>query len=109
VRASVQFLADLIGDYLESYLLAARQVPLIPPEGQDKKEFLKRALENGRVDFLAGELVTSEALSRTNLENALAWLIDQQHLAEENRQLKPGPNPVDALITEIRSYLPPVR
>ncbi len=108
-RPLVQFLADQLRDVLESYLLAARTAEELPPEGVDRKEFLKRALELGRADFLAGTITASEALSKTVLENALQFLVDQQRLVEKDKKLIPvGHGPAE-LAAQIRHYLPETR
>lgn len=103
VRPQLQFLADLIRDYLESYLLAA----MTAQEGTatDRKDFIKRALETGRAEFLAGRLQASESLSRTNLENALAWLIELSYLAERDKKLQGGTKPLAGLADRIRACL----
>jgi glycerol-3-phosphate O-acyltransferase len=108
-RPLLQFLADLLRDLLESYLLTARTAAELPPEGVDKKEFLKRALEAGRADFLAGTITASEALSKTVLENALQFLLEQQHLAEKDKKLVPRGQGAAELAAQIRHYLPETR
>jgi glycerol-3-phosphate O-acyltransferase len=107
-RPSVQFLADLLLDVLESYLIAARQVAETSNEGQEKKEFLKRALENGRADFLAGTVLSAEAVSKSSLESALTYLIEQGFLSDAKKKLVPG-KPVAELIAQLRLFLPEVR
>jgi len=103
VRPQLQFLADLIRDYLESYLLAA----ITAQEGTatDRKDFIKKALETGRAEFLAGRLSASESLSRTNLENALSWLIELSYLAERDKKLQAGTKPLAGLADRIRACL----
>jgi glycerol-3-phosphate O-acyltransferase len=108
VRASVQFLADLLLDVLEAYLLAARQAADVPKDGQDKKDFLKKALENGRADFLGGTILSAEAVSKSALENALTYLLEQGYLTEQNKRLVPG-KPLDELIAQLRLFVPEVK
>jgi glycerol-3-phosphate O-acyltransferase len=91
-RGEVEFLADLLRDYLESYLLAALTLEELQKGPLDKKGFTRAALETGRAEFLAGRIGTAEALSRTTLENAVAFLLDQQHLVEQDKKLSLGPN-----------------
>jgi glycerol-3-phosphate O-acyltransferase len=102
----VQFLADLLRDALESYLLAARTAEELKPEGSDKKEFLKRALEAGRADFLAGTITASEALSKTTLENALQFLTEQHFLTDKDKKLTPGTSSAAELVKQIRRFVP---
>ena len=108
VRPTVQFLADLLLDVLESYLLAARQAADVAKGGQDKKEYLKKALENGRADFLGGTIISAEAVSKSSLENALTYLLEQGYLTEQSKKLVPG-KPVTDLVTQLRLFLPEVR
>jgi len=91
-REELGFVADLLRDYLESYLLAVLTLSDVEraPNGLDKKEFVKAALENGRIEFHAGRLQTPESLSRTTLENAIVFLRDQDILEERNRRLYIG-------------------
>jgi len=42
------------------------------------------------VEFIAGRIACAESLSRTTLENALGWLLEQGYLAEEGKALKLG-------------------
>lgn len=109
VLPMVQFLADMLRDYLESYLLAALAAEQVPPTGQDKKELIKRALEDGRADFLAGRIIAAEAISKSSLENALLFLLDQGFLVEKDKKLVPGRAPASALVTQIRTFLPEIR
>jgi glycerol-3-phosphate O-acyltransferase len=107
VRPVVQFLADLLLDVLESYSLAARQAAETPKEGHDKKDFLKRALEHGRADFLGGTILSAEAVSKSSLENALIYLLEQGFLSEQNKRLVPG-NPTTELLSQLKLFLPEV-
>ena len=105
-RPMVQFLADLLRDSLESYLLAARAAVDLPAGGCDRKEYLKRALEAGRADFLAGTITASEALSKTSLENALQFLIEQHFLTEKDKKLVRGTASASDLVEQIRRFVP---
>lgn len=108
-RPDVQFLADLLRDLLESYLLAARTVADVPDAGLDKKDFLKRALDAGRADYLAGTITAAEALSRPTLETALTYLLDKGYLVEQDKKLKVGARPAPELVERIRPYVPEIR
>ncbi len=105
-RPMVAFLGDLLRDSLESYLLAARTAQELPPGGCDRKEYLKRALEAGRADFLAGTITAAEALSKTSLENALQFLIEQHFLTEKDKRLVPGSASASDLVQQIRRFVP---
>lgn len=104
-KPSLTFLADMIRDYLESYWLAAKLAATLPAVGLDKKDFVKAALEGGRGEFLAGSLTAAEALSRTNLENAVQYLVDQKLLIEQDKKLVGQASSAKALMDTIRSYL----
>jgi len=110
-RAHLEFIADLLRDYLESYLLAAMAVQDLAESGpMDKKAFVKAALETGRSEYLAGRIGAAEALSKPTLENAVSFLLDQKALVEDGKLLKLGPaadEPAEreALLGSIRQYL----
>jgi glycerol-3-phosphate O-acyltransferase len=110
-RDELMFLADLLRDYLESYLIAAVTLEELPKQGStDRKAFVKTALEVGRAEFLAGRVSAMESISRSNLENALAWFLERGTLVEEDRTLRRGlsgsdPNARPSLIAEIRRCL----
>jgi glycerol-3-phosphate O-acyltransferase len=103
-RPMVHFLADLLRDSLESYLLAARTAVDLPPG--DRKDFAKRALDSGRAEFLAGTITAAEALSKTSLENALQFLVEQQYLAEKDKKLVAGSQSAAELVEQIRRFVP---
>ena len=76
----------------------------------DRKAFLRAALETGRMEFLQGRLDAAEAISRTTLENALAWLVEQEMVVERDRKLVLGPRADrpeqrEAFRDELRAYL----
>jgi glycerol-3-phosphate O-acyltransferase len=87
----LEFYADLLRDLLEGYLVAAITLEDVARGvAVDRKAFVKAALETGKVEFLAGRIGCAESLSRTTLENALAWLLEQGYLSEEGKALKLG-------------------
>jgi glycerol-3-phosphate O-acyltransferase len=109
-RAALEFLADVIRDYLQSYLLAALTLEDLAGGPMDRRSFVRAALETGRMEFLQGRIDAPEAISRTTLDNALTWLVDQQMVAERERKLVLGPSAEqpeqrEAFRGEIRSYL----
>ncbi len=103
--STLRFIADLLLDFVESYALAAKEAAALVEAGVDKKDFLKRALENGRADFLGGTLTGAEALSKPNLENALLYLLDQKYVLEVDKRLRPGSKPVSELLAQLGPYL----
>jgi glycerol-3-phosphate O-acyltransferase len=109
-RTQLEFLADVIRDYLQSYLLAALTLEELASGPLDRKAFLRAALETGRMEFLSGRIDAAEAISRTTLENAVSWLLEQEMLAERDRKLILGPaaerpEQREAFRDELRSYL----
>ncbi|XXF80922.1 1-acyl-sn-glycerol-3-phosphate acyltransferase [Myxococcaceae bacterium GXIMD 01537] len=110
-RPDMEFLADLMRDYLEAYLLAAMTLQDVATgTATDRKSFVKLALETGRAEFHAGRISAAESLAKVTLENAVAFLLDQKYLVEEDKKLKLGPagsEPAarEQLISEIRQYL----
>jgi glycerol-3-phosphate O-acyltransferase len=110
-RPALEFLADLLRDYLEAYLLAAMTLKDVA-EGTvtDRKAFVKYSMETGRAEFHAGRIGAAESLAKTTLENAVAYLLDQKYLVEEDKKLKLGPAATEPssreqLADEIRFYL----
>ena len=107
----LQFLAALLRDFLESYLMGALTLEDLARSGpMDRKSFVKAALETGRLEFLTGRLGAVEALSRTTLENALAYFLDQDILSEEERKVTLGtaaatPEQREALQAELRGFI----
>jgi glycerol-3-phosphate O-acyltransferase len=110
-RPDTEFLADLLRDYLEAYLLAAMTLEDVARGSvSDRKTFVKLVLETGRVEFLAGRIGAAESLAKVTLENAVAFLLDQKYLVEEDKKLKLGPAGAEAsareqLAEDIRLYL----
>jgi glycerol-3-phosphate O-acyltransferase len=107
----LHFLAALLRDFLESYLLGALTLEDLARSGpMDRKSFVKAALETGRLEFLTGRLGAVEALSRTTLENALAYFLDQDILSEKERKVTLGaaaaaPEQREALQAELRGFI----
>jgi len=109
----LEFFADLLLDLVEGYLVAALTLEDVARGvASDRKAFVKAALETGKVEFLAGRITCAESLSRTTLENALAWLLEQGYLAEEGKVLKPGARAATAedraqFIQQLRGFARP--
>ena len=81
-------------------------------DGADGPQVLRqrRAGDRARWSSSQGRIDAAEALSRTTLENALAWLVDQEMVVERERKLILGPGAEraeqrDAFRAELRSYL----
>ncbi|MBZ4401073.1 1-acyl-sn-glycerol-3-phosphate acyltransferase [Myxococcus faecalis] len=110
-QPELEFLADLLRDYLEAYLLAAMTLnDVATGVAEDRKAFLRMALETGRAEYHAGRITAAESLAKVTLENAVTYLQDQKLLVEEDKKLKVGPQATDAdarkqLVESIREYL----
>jgi glycerol-3-phosphate O-acyltransferase len=78
-RETLDFLADLVGPYLEGYRLAAETARASGATGAalDRKALVKAALERGKAQFLAGRVLLRESLSKATIENAMEWLANQ--------------------------------
>jgi len=109
-RLELDFLADILRDYLQSYLLAGLTLEDLAAGPLDRKGFVRAGLETGRMEFLQGRIDAAEAISRTTLENALAWLLEQEMVVERDRKLLLGPaaerpEQRDAFRSEVRAFL----
>ena len=90
-QPELEFMADLLRDFLEAYLLAAMTLPDVAAgAATDRKSFVKLALETGRGEYNAGRITAAESLAKTTLENAVEYLLDQRILVEEDKKLKLG-------------------
>jgi glycerol-3-phosphate O-acyltransferase len=88
-RPELEFLADLLRDYLEAYLLAAMTLEDVATGvATDRKAFIKLALETGRAEYHAGRITAAESLAKVTLENAVAYLLDQKYLVEKDKKLE---------------------
>jgi glycerol-3-phosphate O-acyltransferase len=105
-RPSIEFLSDLLTDFLESYRLAAEVATTLPAAGATKKDFLQTAMERGEALFHEGKLLNAESLSKSNLENALALMVQEQHLKEVERIVTPGAKSAQPLLESLATFLP---
>jgi glycerol-3-phosphate O-acyltransferase len=112
-RSDLAFLRDLIRELVESYRAFAATLGMATG-GIDRKELIGKAMEQGRADFLSGMLACAESLSRTALENALMFYLDEGALVElpdpKKVDLAPGCADVAAraaLVAQIDRYLGP--
>jgi glycerol-3-phosphate O-acyltransferase len=102
-QPDLQFLAELLRDYLEAYLLAHRTLEGVATGAvTDRKGFVRAALESGRAELQAGRLKAPEALSKPTFENALLYLVDQRLLVEKDKRLELGPAAQDPAARTLR-------
>ncbi len=76
-RDALVFLRELLSDVVESYHLAIGALDGLEAQPFEKKELVRRCLERGKGQFLAGKIFAAEAISRPTFETAVAWLEDQ--------------------------------
>jgi glycerol-3-phosphate O-acyltransferase len=89
---TLEFYAELLRDFLESYLLAALALEDVAAAGTlDRKAFIRGALELGKAEYMAGRVLARESLSRTNIENAISYFIDRQILQGTEKRFSLGP------------------
>jgi glycerol-3-phosphate O-acyltransferase len=76
----LQLLSELMRDFVESYLLAARVTATLSGGARDRKDLLNEMFSTGQRSFLEGKIHCAEAVSRPNLENALELFTELGHL-----------------------------
>ena len=81
----LEFLADLMRPYLESYRLMAQAVATGDRLDVDQKALVKAALEHGRAAYAAGRIALRESLSKATFENAAEWIAQQGAPSEDGR------------------------
>jgi len=112
-RDTLEFYAELLRDFLESYLLAALTLEDVASAGTlDRRAFIRAALEVGKAEYLAGRIQAKESLSRTNIENAISYFVDLRILQGTEKRFSLGPSHAAAserraLADEIRRFLSP--
>jgi glycerol-3-phosphate O-acyltransferase len=108
---TMDFYAELLRDFLESYLLAALTLEDLAAAGtMDRKSFIRDALEVGKAEYMAGRIKARESLARTNIENAIAYFLERKILQGTERRFSVGPAyATDAarrsVAEELRPYL----
>lgn len=100
VGEPVEFLAEFLRPYLESYRLAAETAQALlgnaTRHAVDQKALVKQCLERGHADLLMGRMATREALSKATLENSVEWLLSSGRIIDRNGRLERAARP-DAL------------
>ena len=101
----LEFLANLLRDYLESYLLTAMAIQTMEKNSSvDSKELLKKAIALGQADLLLGKLTMAEALSRPNLENAIRYFSKENFIEADGKAWR-FLRDLKALELQLRSYV----
>ena len=100
----LEFLANVLRDYLESYRLTAMAIQTMEKKSSfDLKELLKRAIALGQADLLLGKLTMAEALSRPNLENAVRYLAKEKFIEADGKEWRFLKDP-KAFELQLRSF-----
>jgi len=101
----LEFLANLLRDYLESYRLTAMAIqPMEKNSSVDSKELLKKAIALGQADLLLGKLTMAEALSKPNMENAIRYLSQEKFMEANGKEWRFLRDPKEFEL-ELRSYV----
>jgi len=83
----LEFLANLLRDYLESYRLMAMALQTMEKNSSvDSKELLKKAIALGQADLLLGKITMAEALSKPNLENAIRYFAKEKFIEAHGKE-----------------------
>jgi glycerol-3-phosphate O-acyltransferase len=106
-------LADLLVNFVESYIAATDALTLLLKGPIDKKEWLKLAMERAHAAFLAGRMRKFESLSKVTFENALELFEEQGVVVRAGdkgklRALAPAfatQQAIDARVAEIKAFL----
>lgn len=108
---AMNFYAELLRDFLESYLLAALTLEDVAAAGtMDRKSFIRAALEVGQAEYMAGRIRARESLARTNIENAITYFLERKLLQGTEKRFSVGPDYATeggrrAVVEELRRYL----
>lgn len=110
----LRWLADLLKNFIESYLLASESLLLLLSGPRDYREWLDKALEKGRADFQSGKIGRAESLSKANIESAFRafegfGLLERCGDKNRSRKLAEGVTRdlIESRLGQVRSFLLP--
>lgn len=83
----VTFYANLVRNFVEAYVVAARSLELLVKGPIARKDLVARALRTGERMFLQGEIELAEAVSQPMIDNAFSAFIDQGYLLRDKDRL----------------------
>lgn len=83
----ITFYANLVRNFVEAYLIAARSLSQLLKGPLERKELVARALRHGERMFLQGDIELSEAVSQPMIDNALSAFVDQGYLLRDRDRL----------------------
>lgn len=109
----LRLLADLVVNFVESYIVATDALSLLLTAPREQRELLKLTLERARASYLAGRIRKYESLSRVTFENALVHFEELgvlEKTGEKGRSLRLSePNrsteALAARLDEVRAFL----
>lgn len=78
-------LGELVRDFTESYLVAAKSCAVVASGPKEKKELVTEMLAQGKRAFLDGSIQSGEAVTRPNFENALELFVELGWLAPSGK------------------------
>lgn len=76
-RTMFDFAANLIANFIDTYRVVLENFPRAAADATDKKTLILKLLEDLRAAFLSGEMACSEAISKSNVENAINLVQDR--------------------------------
>lgn len=111
----VRFLADLVVNFVESYLAANEALSLLLKAPLERKELVKQAMDRIRASFFAGHVRRYESVSKVTLENAFDLFEEQGVLTRTGEKGKlralgsayASQTVIDARVAAMRSFLIP--
>ena len=82
-RQTSHFVANLIGNFLESYRQVFLELPGELSTPRSRRDLTATLLDRVRASFLAGEMHYPEAVNKALVENAVEWALDQGVMVAE--------------------------
>ncbi len=112
----IRLLADLLVNFVESYMIANEVLSLLLKGPLEKKDLVTQSMGRIRAAYLAGKLRRSESVSKVTLENAFELFEEQGILLKTGekgklRTLAPAvasQQAIDARVAELRGFLVPL-
>jgi glycerol-3-phosphate O-acyltransferase len=77
------FAANLLVNFVDAYRVAATRILQMKESAENKKALVSSLLESLKAAWLSGELTCPEARSKAVIENAVAALVDQGFVLED--------------------------
>ena len=84
-RMNLRPFAGLIHNYVESYWVAIRGCSYLKKGSKSDKDLVRRIQRLGTKMYKKGEVLRAEALSKSNYQNAIEFLIDAEILGKDGK------------------------